>query len=183
MILGPGIRFRAIEKEDLPLFVTWLNDPEVNENLFTILPLSLDSEEKWYQDMMERRAEARPLVIEIPQGEDWQPIGVAGLEGIDWINRSAELGLFIGEKSLWQKGYGQKTLRLLLKHGFETLNLNRIFLRVFATNQRGIHAYEKTGFVLEGRMRQAIYRNGRYVDILLMSVIKEEWITRIQERE
>ncbi len=183
MILGPGMRLRAIEKEDLPLFVAWLNDPEVSENLFTVIPLSLASEEQWYQHILERQPEARPLVIEIPQGEGWQPIGVTGLEGIDWINRSAELGLFIGVKSLWQKGYGQKTLRLLLKHGFETLNLNRIYLRVFEKNQRGIHAYEKTGFVREGRLRQAMYRNGNYLDVLLMSVLQEEWNNRIKERD
>ena len=178
MILGPGIRFRAIEKEDLPLFVEWLNDPEVNENLLINLPLSLDAEEKWYQSVMARAAESRPLVIEVPQGQAWQPIGVVGLEGIEWTNRSAELGLFIGVKSLWQKGYGQKTLLLMLKHGFETLNLNRIFLHVFETNPRGIHAYEKVGFVHEGRLRQAMYRNGRYLDVFIMSVLREEWLSR-----
>jgi diamine N-acetyltransferase len=183
MILGTDIRLRAIEKEDLPLFVAWLNDPEVTENLSLVIPLSLAAEEKWYQDILQRSPEKRPLAIEIPQGEDWQPIGIVGLEDVDWIIRSAELGIFIGVKSLWQKGYGQKTLNLILQHGFETLNLNRIYLRVFKTNQRGIHAYEKTGFVLEGQLRQAMYRNGRYLDVLIMSVLREEWNNRRTGRE
>jgi RimJ/RimL family protein N-acetyltransferase len=64
---------------------------------------------------------------------------------------------------------------LLLRHGFCTLNLNRIFLRVFAENKRAIRTYEKVGFVHEGRLRQAVYKNGAYSDILYMSVLREEW--------
>ncbi len=66
-------------------------------------------------------------------------------------------------------------MRLLLQHGFDTLNLNRVYLRVYANNLRAIRCYEKTGFVLEGRMRQAQYQNGEYLDILLMSVLRSEW--------
>ena len=63
----------------------------------------------------------------------------------------------------------------MLIHGFETLNLNRIYLYVFETNLRAIHVYEKLGFATEGRLRQAIYRNGRYSDALLMSMLRSEW--------
>jgi len=64
---------------------------------------------------------------------------------------------------------------LLLRHGFLTLNLNRVFLRVFETNPRAIRSYEKAGFIHEGRLRQAEFRDGQYVDILLMSVLRSEW--------
>jgi RimJ/RimL family protein N-acetyltransferase len=72
-------------------------------------------------------------------------------------------------------------MRLLLKHGFETLNLHRIFLRVYETNPRAIRTYEKVGFVHEGRMRQALYRQGQYHDILLMSVLRPEWDSNNRE--
>ena len=87
----------------------------------------------------------------------------------------AEVGLFIGDKSCWNKGYGTEVMRLLLRHGFGTLNLNRIFLRVDAANQGGIRAYEKAGFVHEGRFREGTFRDGHYEDMLFMSVLRSEW--------
>jgi RimJ/RimL family protein N-acetyltransferase len=87
------------------------------------------------------------------------------------------VGILIGDKTYWNKGYGTEALKLLLKHGFETLNLNRIFLRVYEDNPRAIHCYEKVGFVHEGRMRQGRFTKGQFVDILFMSVLREEWKT------
>jgi RimJ/RimL family protein N-acetyltransferase len=81
----------------------------------------------------------------------------------------------IGEKSLWNMGYGTEVMRLMLKHGFNTLNLNRIALEVYENNPRAIRSYEKAGFFLEGRKRQGMYKNGRYIDIFLMSVLRSEW--------
>jgi RimJ/RimL family protein N-acetyltransferase len=76
---------------------------------------------------------------------------------------------------LWNQGYGTDAMRLLLRHGFETLNLNRIMLDVYDTNPRAVRSYEKAGFIHEGRKRQGMYKNGRYIDILQMSVLREEW--------
>jgi hypothetical protein len=81
------------------------------------------------------------------------------------------VGIFIGEKTLWNKGYGTEAMRLLLRHGFETLNLNRICLRVFETNPRAVRSYEKAGFMLEGRERQGMYKDGQYIDVLMMSIL------------
>ena len=66
-------------------------------------------------------------------------------------------------------------MTLLLRHGFRTLNLNRVYLRVHADNKRAIRTYEKVGFVHEGKLRQAVYKNGKYKDVLLMSVLHDEW--------
>ena len=66
-------------------------------------------------------------------------------------------------------------MRLILKHGFETLNLNRIFLRVYANNPRAIRSYEKVGFVHEGTMRQSAYKDGQYIDVVFMSILRSEW--------
>lgn len=175
MINGERIRLRAIEREDLPRFVAWLNDPEVRDNLVLFMPLSLVDEEHWFEKTLGQPPAERPLVIEIRQGEGWQPIGNCGIGPIDWRCRHGEVGIFIGEKSLWNQGYGTESMRLLLRHGFQTLNLNRVFLRVYETNLGGIRAYEKAGFVHEGRMRQAEYRAGRFLDVLLMSVLRSEY--------
>jgi RimJ/RimL family protein N-acetyltransferase len=179
MIYGEGLRLRAIDQADLELFVRWLNDPEVTAGLARHLPLSMQEEVHWFNKLMDRPAEERPLTIEILQeGGSWLPIGDLGLFNIDWRSRSAELGIVIGEKNYWDKGYGSEALRVLLEHAYHTLNLNRVYLRVFDYNKRAIRAYEKLGFVLEGRMRQAEFYNGVYVDVLFMSILQSEWTTR-----
>ncbi len=81
----------------------------------------------------------------------------------------------IGDKTYWNRGYGTEAVRLLVKHGFNTLNLNRIFLHVFENNPRAIRAYEKAGFVHEGRERQAEFTEGEYMDVLVMSILKDEF--------
>lgn len=179
MIYGKRIRLRAVEREDLPLFVGWLNDPEVIEGLIFMQPLSLEEEKQWFENLADRPASERPLAIEIRDGEIWRLIGNSGFHNISQINRSSEVGIFIGDKSLWNSGYGTETMQLLLKHGFETLNLNRIWLVVYDDNPGAIRAYEKAGFVLEGRLRQAKYKHGKYGDELIMSVLRSEWNAKI----
>lgn len=176
MIYGERVRLRSIEREDLPRFVAWLNDPEVRENLLMQNPLSQAMEENWFESMLKLPVEEHPLMIEVRQDEAWAPIGDCSLFRIHWPIRSAEVGIFIGEKLLWNQGYGTEAMRLLLRHGFETYNLNRIYLRVFETNPRAVRSYEKAGFTLEGRERQAMYKDGRYIDVLLMSILRGEWL-------
>lgn len=184
MIYGERIRLRAIEREDIPRYVAWLNDPEVTAGLTTNFPISVADETHWVESLSSRLPRERPLAIEVklPDG-GWKHIGGTGLESIDWVNRSAEFGIFIGEKAFWNQGYGSEVTRLMLKHGFETLNLNRIFLRVYETNPRAIRAYEKAGFVKEGIMRDAFYRNGCYINDILMSILRSEWNLTQEKQE
>ncbi len=176
MIFGKRIRLRAPERSDLHQFVAWLNDPEVLAGLLIYAPLSSVDEESWFESMLKRPIEEHPLVIEIRQGEnEWQMIGNCGFHAFNWRVRSAEVGIFIGEKSKWNQGYGTEVMELLLQFGFDTLNLNRIALEVYENNPGAIRAYDKAGFVIEGRKRQAMFKGGEYVDILLMSVIRSEW--------
>ena len=175
MILGDGIRLRAAEREDLSLFTGWLNDPEVRQGLELYLPLSMTEEEQWYDRMIKTSPPEHTMVIEILEAEIWVPVGNCGFHEFDWRAHCAEVGIFIGEKRFWDQGNGTKVMRLLLSHGFNTLNLNRISLRVFATNKRAIRCYQKTGFILEGTLRQAYYQAGNFTDILIMSVLRSEW--------
>ncbi len=176
MLYGKRIRLRGNERSDLPKFVEWLNDPDVRRTLSMSMPISQAIEEQWFENMLKRPSEEQSLGIEIKDGDGWRLIGNCGIFDINWRARSAEVGLFIGDKSCWNKGYGTEVMRLLLRHGFETLNLNRIFLRVDAANLGGIRAYEKAGFVHEGRFRQGTFQGGEYRDMLFMSVLRSEWI-------
>ena len=175
MIFGERIRLRAIERSDLPQFVLWLNDPDVYKSILIYLPLSQSEEEIWYENMLKRPKDEHPMVIEIKQEDGWVAIGNCGFINIDWRCRSGDVGIFIGEKRLWNHGYGTEAMRLLLKHGFNTLNLNRVALDVYATNSGGIRSYEKAGFIHEGAKREAVFCDGQYIDLLQMSVLKKEW--------
>jgi diamine N-acetyltransferase len=181
MINGERIRLRHVEREDLPQFVQWLNDPEVSQGISLFTPLSMAEEENWFEKMLKSPNEERPLCIEAQQDDGWKLIGNSSFFGIEWRNRSAELGIFIGDKNFWDQGYGTEAMRLLLRHGFFTLNLHRIFLRVFDDNPRAIRAYEKAGFIHEGRHRQAEYHEGQFHDVLLMSVLRPEWMKELEE--
>lgn len=177
MIYGDQIRLRAIEKEDLPDFVRWLNDPEVRQGLNLYLPLSAADEEDWFQQQRKLDPEERALAIEVQTEPDseWHFIGNCGLLNLSWRDRSAEIGIHIGDKTFWNRGYGTKAVKLLLRHGFQTLNLHRLWLRVFDSNQRAIRVYHKAGFVPEGTFRQAHYQDGQYQDVQIMSVLHGEW--------
>ena len=176
MITGTKVRLRAIEREDIPRFVRWMNDPEVIENLLMNYPLSKAMEEKWFERQVETPPTASQIfAIETRVGDEWIHIGNTGLHNIEPVNNAAEFGIVIGEKEYWNKKLGREAAKLTLKHGFEDLNLNRIYLYVFATNPRGIKSYEAAGFIKEGVLRQGVYKNGRYLDVILMSVLHSEW--------
>ena len=175
MIQGKRVRLRAMECNDLPLFVTWLNDAEVRENISVYIPLSMTQEEDWFKRINQLPVEEQPLAIEVLQGEEWRVIGNTTFIKMDMHNRSAEVGILIGDKQYWGQGYGTDAMRLMLRHAFNHLNLNRVYLNVYETNLRGIRCYEKCGYKLEGRMRQAQFLNGKYIDLLWMSILKDEW--------
>lgn len=175
MLYGDRIRLRAAERSDIPRFVAWFNDREVTRNLILSTPMSLADEERWFENMLNRPAAEHVLVIEADTDQGWLPLGNVSFMNIEDVNRQAEIGIVIGEKSQWNKGYGRDVMRTMLRFGFESLNLNRIYLRVHADNLRGIKSYEHAGFQHEGCLRQAIYKEGVYVDMLVMSVLRDEW--------
>jgi len=182
VIYGERVRLRAVEREDVKRFCVWVNDPEVTRYLSLYLPMSAVDEENWFDSLSKRDPREKPLAIEIRAGGGWKLIGNCSVFDIDSISRQAELGIMIGEKDEWNKGYGAETMSLLLRHCFETLNLNRAYLRVYAGNERGKRAYEKAGFVVEGRLREAVYKCGKYDDVIVMGALRSEWIARKKER-
>ena len=172
MIQGEQVLLRALEPSDLPDYFRWLNDPEVVRNLVIYAPLAMPDEEAWYEAM---RADDSQMVFAI-ETETGQHIGNLGLMHINWKDRTAELGIVIGEKSQWGKGYGQDAIRTLLAFVFAEMNLNRIYLRVYAEHSIAINAYLKCGFVEEGCLRQDVYSEGKYHDMLVMGILKQEFL-------
>jgi RimJ/RimL family protein N-acetyltransferase len=182
MILGQSTRLRPIEKDDLPRFVKWLADEETRSYISQHLPFSLMQEEHWYEENLKAREEqAWAIDAQPPEAglEPWEHVGSCSFFRMNWRSRHAEAGILIGAREYWGQGYGSDALRTLVHWGFYTLNLNRIYLRVFADNPRAIRSYQKVGFTEEGRLRQDDYRNGTYRDTLMMSVLRSEWEDRL----
>lgn len=174
MLEGEKVRLRPIEREDLPRFVRWFADPEVRRHLLVYLPFSLTQEERWYEELQERLRRSESVVLAL-ETLDGLHIGNIGLHEIDWKNRHAELGIVIGEKAYWGQGYGTDAIRTLLRLAFEEMNLHRVYLVVDEDNLRAIRCYEKCGFREEGRLREAVFREGQYHDQLVMSVLQAEF--------
>ena len=171
---GKLIRLRPPEAEDVPLFVRWLSNPDLRYYV-TVRYISEALERRWFEGLVSSTGDAAPdrlhFVIETLEGV--QPIGVIGLDGINWRDRNAEFGIIIGDPDFWGKGFGSDALLAILNVGFCWFNLHRIFLHVVAENVRAIRAYEKCGFKHEGRLRDAVFIDGAYHDVLLMSVLAE----------
>lgn len=172
MIQGEKVRLRAIERDDLSRYMRWLNDPDVLKYFGIYRPWSLEDEEAWYSA---QRTDQSVLNFAIETLEDGRHVGSCGFSHINWRNRSAECGLFIGEKSLWGQGLGTDALHSLIDYGFQQLNFHRIYLRVYAEHRRAIRLYERVGFQIEGRWRDAEFRHGRYHDIIWMSILETEY--------
>ena len=135
-------------------------------------PLSMKSE----RDFIERVSTANygHAGFAVETLAEGRLIGGVDLSTASPENRCASLGIAIGEKAFWDGGYGTDTMRTVCRFGFEMMNLHRIELDVYATNERARHVYEKVGFVLEGRKRDALFKYGRYEDVLVMSLLEGE---------
>ena len=169
---GERVGLRYPQKESIDSYLAWMNDLDILQYLLRVRPMGRAEEEEWFANLSKRPDD---LVFEIVSLEQGVPIGVCGLHRISGSNRSAEIGISIGDKSQWSRGYGREAMGLLCGYGFDVLNLNRIGLNVYAYNVRGIRCYERVGFRHEGRRRAARFWNGKYWDILEMGLLESEW--------
>src|SRR5213594_1853677 len=103
-----------------------------------------------------------------------QHVGNLGLHKIDRVHRKAEVGIVIGEPSFWSQGYGTEAMRVVLRYGFDALGLNKISLDVLEYNTRALRTYERLGFQREGVHREDIYKDGRFVNVMRMSILARE---------
>jgi RimJ/RimL family protein N-acetyltransferase len=174
MLQNELVTLRLVEEADLALLVKWRNSRRVWRGFFNRFPLSLSAQHDWYHGLLQ--STTRKLFI-ICAAVDGGAIGAIGLDEIDFANRAAELGnMLIGEEAYLGKGYARAALGLLLAYCFQRLNLHRLYLRVYAHNEPAIGLYRRCGFQPEGVMRQAIFDEGQYRDVLLMSLLAPEYV-------
>jgi ribosomal-protein-alanine N-acetyltransferase len=180
-IIGERIYLRGLERNDLTgNMFQWANDPEVTHYMF--MGATPNTMERLQEEYEQLHGSKNDVIFAIVEREADTHIGNVGLYTINWIARSAELRIVVGEKQHWNKGYGTEATRLTLRYGFDKLNLNKVWLGVNAAHQGAVRAYEKAGFVHEGVLRQEIYRNGQYYDAARMSVLRGEFLTQREQK-
>lgn len=177
MLEGKLVRLRPPDMGDLQRNFGWINDAEVTRFLQLRYGMSLAAEEAWMRERASKPMSYDNVFFAI-EALDGQHIGNINFFKVSPENRSAEMGVMIGEKACWSKGFGADAIETLMRFGFDEMNLNRIDLNVYAENERAIACYRKCGFVEEGRRRQARYQEGHYQDVVWMSVLRDEWLAR-----
>jgi RimJ/RimL family protein N-acetyltransferase len=176
LVRGRLVYLRPGERSDIPLFVRWLTDARTTEHLALRSPIGLAMEERWFDDMLDHHGRDRWFFV-ICRIEDDRPVGSTDLHEIGLTNGGAGLGILIGDPADTSQGYGSDAIRALLDFGFGELRLERIWLDVYADNDRARHVYERVGFVHEATFRRGLFRHGQYVDVVRMAVLRGEWPT------
>ena len=145
-----------------------------------IFPITLAELRSFYDKVSKSRTD---VMFAIVTKHNKLHIGNIKLGGINWIHRFADMGIMIGDKKYWSKGYGQEACRLLLEYAFSKLNLNKIFLGVYATHSSALKVYKKIGFRIEGRMSKMFNMDNRYVDKIIMGILREYFLRNYKRQE
>jgi RimJ/RimL family protein N-acetyltransferase len=160
-------------------FSKWSRDSEFWRLLDSgsVRPFSVKTTKAWIEKNQEKE-KPNEIAFAIRTLEDDRLIGDIGLDGIQWTHGDTFVGIGLGEREYWGKGYGTDAMRIVLCYAFTELNLHRVSLNVFEYNPRAMKSYEKAGFKYEGRMRGMLHRDGKRWDMVFMGITKEEWEER-----
>jgi RimJ/RimL family protein N-acetyltransferase len=175
-MVGQKCYLSPIDVNDVEKFTEWLNDLEITRNLLTYPMMICLGNEK---EMLEKLS--REHTYSIIDNEKNELIGNCGFNDIDFINQTAEVGIFIGNKKYWNKGYGTEALSLIIDYGFKALNFHNIFLKVYSFNERAVKCYEKVGFKSIGKKREAVLRDNKRYDHIYMDILSNEFYEKINK--
>jgi len=165
-LTGKKCFLSPIEISDAEKYAAWLNDQEVVKNLTLSTAIVTVEGEKEFLSSLSKGHHYGIIDLSTEQ-----LIGNLGLMDINHIHRTAEIGIFIGDKDYWGKGYGSEALSLLIDYAYQTLNLHNIMLRVYSFNERAIKCYESIGFKKIGVIRESIIQNRTMHNVVLMDIL------------
>lgn len=180
-IVGNSVLLRPVRESDLPLFVQWVNDPDVRKYMLTRSPMTEMAEKEWIAKgaRHSRYPEDIAMVIEIKESQ--KPIGTIGLHSINWIDRCATTGSMIGDVSEQRKGYATDAKMHVLKYAFEVLGMHKIISLAYAKNERSIAYSERCGYEREALLREEVFREGAWEDIVRLACFAKPWKVKWNE--
>ena len=172
-LVGESVVLRRHDRANYALYARWYGDEEVwRLTSWEPEPMPRSAVERLFED---REKSSRDDSFAIHRGGEEEPLGVISLMNFNEANASADLSVIVGNKKDRDQGLGTEAIRVILRYAFEDLGLSRVGLSVFDFNEPAISAYEKLGFQKEGRLRQAIRRDGELHDAILMRLLASEW--------
>jgi len=175
---GMLITLGPLTDADSPSLWQWINDRDLVLCNAPYRPVHETAHREWFARTLKRQD---LVIFGIRTKHENRLIGVCQLHSIHPVHRSAELQIRIGDGAWRGKGCGREAVTLLLATGFRDLNLRRIYLHVLASNTRAVRLYEHVGFVREGVLREAAHINGDFEDLLVMAILKRDYVTREQQ--
>lgn len=165
-LVGNQVYLRPITEEDTESILNWRNSDEVRPYFLYQKPFTKEGHLSWLKEMIHS---GKGVQFIICLKENHQPIGSTYLRDYDPVCRKAEYGVFIGEREYRGRGIGTESLGLTLSFGFTTWGLHKIFARALSDNQASINSFLKEGFVQEAYLRDEVWIDGRYRDILFLA--------------
>lgn len=173
-ISGKRIYLREVRLSDVTeQYYTWLNDSEINQYLETkFVPRSLENIAGFVKRMDGNEKEP---FFAMCLHEDDRHVGNIKIGPINWYHRSADISLFVGDKSLWGKGIATEAIQLVTDFGFQILNLNKIKAGCYGGNLGSAKAFEKCGFLREGFLREQFISHGQKVDMIVMGITATDY--------
>ncbi|KPA13051.1 N-acetyltransferase GCN5 [Candidatus Magnetomorum sp. HK-1] len=172
---GKKTKLRPIHKLDIEKSIIWRNTPDIWENTLGYrFPVTEEMENKWYKSALDDQSNTR-VIFAIESIDNDELIGFIYLKQIDWISRRSYFGISIGEQEYQGKGMGSDSMKIIFNYAFECLNMRKICLEVPAFNQNAIKLYKKFGFIKEGILKEHLYLNNSYHDIILMRIFNSEF--------
>ncbi len=172
-MVGTKCYLSIMNIDDAEQFTVWLNDMELTNYLrFSSSVITVESEKEILKTLSQENTYS---IIDM---ETDKLIGSVGLERIDHLNQSAEIGIFIGDRDYWNKGFGQEALSLLINYAYKRLNLHNIYLNAYSFNLRAISCYKKIGFSIIGERREILLRDGKYHNIVLMDLLPSDFYNK-----
>jgi len=169
--ISPRVKLRSVSIEDYePLFL-WVNDRDTRIQSGAFKPVSWIEHKKWIEEILQAKDSE---VLIIANRTDESAIGHVLLTEISSVHRSCSLSIRIGSEVNRNKGLGTEAMALLLEYAWRDLGLNRIQLTVRTDNERAKRSYQKSGFRVEGKMRDAVFVDGEFRDLELMAILRAD---------
>jgi len=177
MITGQFVGLRAVEIYDLETLLHWRNNPGFRENYREYRELSYTQQEEWFQQMLKDRSTLMFAIddLSVKNDQERRLIGCCGLTYINWVSRTAEISLYIGKDDLYlDNHYAPDAWRTLMRYGFDELGLNKLWVEAYEFDEARKDLCNSFHFHLDGKLRQHTFKDGRYWNALIFSLLREE---------
>lgn len=175
MLSGKLIKLVGIKRSDLRKLMEWRNNPDFRKFFREYRQISFDMQKRWYKEKV--LSDPATMMFSIRRLKDDCLFGCCGLVYIHTEYRHADISLYIGWNNSYidTKGYAEESCRLLLHHAFKTLKLNKVWTEIYSNDEQKKKLYKKLGFKKDGVLREQFFKNGRFWNSIILSILAKEW--------